>query len=72
MKIVIHKFKTLQDFEVAVPAEILGGNGNRKNNDLGRLFPFVLTGKAPNGSEFKTIYDNQSRPARCDSRCFLL
>ena len=58
MKIVIHKFKTLQDFEVAVPAEILGGNGTGKTTIL-EAISFVLTGKAPNGSEFKTIYDNR-------------
>ena len=58
MKIVIHKFKTLQDFEVAVPAEISGGNGTGKTTIL-EAISFVLTGKDLNGSEFKQVYDNR-------------
>ena len=58
MKIKIHKFKTLQDREVAIPTEILGGNGTGKTTIL-EAISFVLTGKDLNGSEFRQVYDNR-------------
>lgn len=58
MKVKIKKFKTLQDLELKVPAEISGGNGIGKTTIL-EAISFVLTGKDLNGSEFKQVYDNR-------------
>lgn len=58
MKIVIRKFKRLENLTVNVPAEITGGNGIGKTSIL-EAISFVLTGKDQTGREFAQIYDNR-------------
>ena len=58
MKILIRKFKRLEDLELKVPAEITGGNGMGKTSIL-EAISFVLTGKDQNGKEFAQVYDNR-------------
>lgn len=58
MKITIHKFKTLQDLTIQVPAEITGGNGTGKTSIL-EAISFCLTGKGLDGKEMAQIYDNR-------------
>ena len=58
MKILIRKFKRLENLELKVPAEITGGNGMGKTSIL-EAISFVLTGKDQNGKEFAQVYDNR-------------
>lgn len=58
MKILIRKFKRLENLTVNVPAEIMGGNGMGKTSIL-EAISFVLTGKDQNGKEFAQVYDNR-------------
>ena len=58
MKILIRKFKRLENLELKVPAEITGGNGIGKTSIL-EAISFVLTGKDQNGKEFSQVYDNR-------------
>ena len=58
MKIKIHKFKTIQDLPIQVPAEITSGNGLGKSTIL-EAISFCLTGKDLNGKEMVQIYDNR-------------
>ena len=58
MKLVIKKFKRLENLTVNVPAEIMGGNGIGKTSIL-EAISFVLTGKDQNGKEFAQVYDNR-------------
>lgn len=58
MKILIRKFKRLENLELKVPAEITGGNGVGKTSIL-EAISFVLTGKDQNGKEFAQVYDNR-------------
>lgn len=58
MRIVIHKFKRLENLTVNVPAELHGPNESGKTTIL-EAVSFVLTGKDLTGSEFKQIYDNR-------------
>ena len=58
MKILIRKFKRLENLELKVPAEIIGGNGVGKTSIL-EAISFVLTGKDQNGKEFAQVYDNR-------------
>ena len=58
MKIQIHKFKTLENLTVQVPAEISGGNGTGKTSIL-EAISFVLTGKDQDGKAFEQVYDNR-------------
>ena len=58
MKIIIRKFKRLENLELKVPAEITGGNGVGKTSIL-EAISFVLTGKDQNGKEFAQVYDNR-------------
>ena len=58
MKLVIHKFKRVENLTVNVPAEISGANGSGKSTIL-EAISFVLTGKNLQGSTFSQIYDNR-------------
>lgn len=58
MKVLIRKFKRLENLELKVPAEIIGGNGVGKTSIL-EAISFVLTGKDQNGKEFAQVYDNR-------------
>ena len=58
MKILIRKFKRLENLELKVPSEIMGGNGVGKTSIL-EAISFVLTGKDQNGKEFAQVYDNR-------------
>ena len=58
MKVLIRKFKRLENLTVNVPAEITGGNGTGKTSIL-EAISFVLTGKDQNGKEFAQVYDNR-------------
>ena len=58
MKVLIRKFKRLENLTVKVPAEITGGNGIGKTSIL-EAISFVLTGKDRNGKEFLQVYDNR-------------
>ncbi|MDD2475841.1 MAG: AAA family ATPase [Dysgonamonadaceae bacterium] len=58
MKVIIRKFKRLENLTVNVPAEITGGNGIGKTSIL-EAISFVLTGKDQNGKEFAQVYDNR-------------
>ena len=58
MKLIIHKFKRLENLTVNVPAEIMGGNGIGKTSIL-EAISFVLTGKDQNGKDFLQVYDNR-------------
>ncbi len=58
MKILIRKFKRLENLELKVPSEIMGGNGVGKTSIL-EAISFVLTGKDQTGREFAQIYDNR-------------
>lgn len=58
MKVLIRKFKRLENLTVNVPAEITGGNGIGKTSIL-EAISFVLTGKDQNGKEFTQVYDNR-------------
>ena len=58
MKLVIRKFKRLENLTVNVPAEITGGNGIGKTSIL-EAISFVLTGKDQNGNKFAQVYDNR-------------
>lgn len=58
MKLIIHKFKRLENLTVKVPSEIMGGNGMGKTSIL-EAISFVLTGKDQNGKEFTQVYDNR-------------
>jgi chromosome segregation ATPase len=58
MKILIRKFKRLENLTVKIPSEITGGNGTGKTSIL-EAISFVLTGKDQNGKEFAQIYDNR-------------
>jgi recombinational DNA repair ATPase RecF len=58
MKVLIRKFKRLENLTVKVPAEITGGNGVGKTTIL-EAISFVLTGKDQNGKEFLQVYDNR-------------
>ena len=54
MKVLIRKFKRLENLTVNVPAEIMGGNGIGKTSIL-EAISFVLTGKDKNGKEFPQV-----------------
>ena len=58
MKVLIRKFKRLENLTVKVPAEIMGGNGIGKTSIL-EAISFVLTGKDQNGKDFLQVYDNR-------------
>ena len=58
MKLKIQKFKTIQDRELSIPAEISGGNGTGKTTIL-EAISFCLTGKDLNGATMEQIYDNR-------------
>lgn len=58
MKVLIRKFKRLENLELKVPSEIMGGNGVGKTSIL-EAISFVLTGKDQTGREFAQIYDNR-------------
>ena len=58
MKVLIRKFKRLENLELKVPSEIMGGNGIGKTSIL-EAISFVLTGKDQNGKEFAQVYDNR-------------
>lgn len=58
MKLVIHKFKRVENLTVNVPAEISGANGSGKSTIL-EAISFVLTGKNLQGSTFDQVYDNR-------------
>src|SRR5678816_3748338 len=58
MKLLIRKFKRLENLTVNVPSEIMGGNGIGKTSIL-EAISFVLTGKDQNGKEFAQVYDNR-------------
>ena len=58
MKVLIRKFKRLENLTVNVPAEISGANGSGKSTIL-EAISFVLTGKDLQGSTFSQIYDNR-------------
>ncbi len=58
MKILIRKFKRLENLTVKIPSEIIGGNGLGKTSIL-EAISFVLTGKDQTGREFAQIYDNR-------------
>ena len=58
MKLIINKFKRIENRTIEVPAEIRGGNGTCKSTIL-EAFAFCLTGKNMNGNEFKSVYDNR-------------
>lgn len=58
MKVLIRKFKRLENLTVNVPAEIMGGNGIGKTSIL-EAISFVLTGKDQNGKDFAQVYDNR-------------
>jgi recombinational DNA repair ATPase RecF len=58
MKILIRKFKRLENLTVKIPSEITGGNGMGKTSIL-EAISFVLTGKDQNGKEFAQVYDNR-------------
>ena len=58
MKLKINKFKTIQDREISIPAEISGGNGTGKTTIL-EAISFCLTGKDLNGATMEQIYDNR-------------
>ena len=58
MKLVIHKFKRVENLTVNIPAEISGANGSGKSTIL-EAISFVLTGKNLQGSTFSQIYDNR-------------
>ncbi len=58
MKVVIHKFKRIEDKTIQVPAEISGGNEKGKTTIL-EAISFVLTGKNQDGKSFEQIYDNR-------------
>ena len=58
MKLIINKFKKLENITVPIPSNISGGNGTGKSTILEAL-SFVLTGKDLAGLEFKQIYDNR-------------
>ena len=58
MKVLIRKFKRLENLTVKVPSEIMGGNGMGKTSIL-EAISFVLTGKDQNGKEFLQVYDNR-------------
>ena len=58
MKVLIRKFKRLENLTVNVPSEIMGGNGIGKTSIL-EAISFVLTGKDQNGKEFPQVYDNR-------------
>ena len=58
MKLLIKKFKSLENVELAIPAKIEGGNGQGKTTIL-EAIGFVLTGKNLDGKEFERVYDNR-------------
>jgi hypothetical protein len=58
MKVLIRKFKTIQDLTIEIPASITGGNGTGKSTILEAIC-FCLTGKDLSGNEFKQVYDNR-------------
>ena len=58
MKVLIKKFKRLENLTVKVPSEIMGGNGMGKTSIL-EAISFVLTGKDQNGKDFLQVYDNR-------------
>ena len=58
MKIYIHKFKTIENIEIVIPATISGGNGTGKTTIL-EAVSFCLTGKNFDGSTFEQVYDNR-------------
>ena len=58
MKILIKKYKSLENLEISVPAQIGAGNGLGKSTIL-EAISFVLTGKDLSGNEFKQVYDNR-------------
>lgn len=58
MKVVIHKFKTIENLSIEIPARIVGKNGSGKTTIL-EAVSFCLTGKDLSGNQFKQIYDNR-------------
>lgn len=58
MKILIKKFKTIENLTLNVPATIEAGNGIGKTTIL-EAISFVLTGKDQDGKSFEQVYDNR-------------
>jgi DNA repair exonuclease SbcCD ATPase subunit len=58
MKLLIKKFKALENLTIEIPAMVSGGNGLGKSTIL-EAISFCLTGKDLQGNEFKQVYDNR-------------
>jgi DNA repair exonuclease SbcCD ATPase subunit len=58
MKLLIKKFKALENLTIEIPAIVSGGNGLGKSTIL-EAISFCLTGKDLQGNEFKQVYDNR-------------
>jgi recombinational DNA repair ATPase RecF len=58
MKVVVKKFKRVENLTLNVPAHISGANGSGKSTIL-EAISFCLTGKSLQGNELKAVYDNR-------------
>ena len=58
MRLVIHKYKRIENLTINVPAEIRAGNGIGKSTAV-EAFSFCFTGKNLQGKEIESVYDTR-------------